>query len=248
MKKLLILPILLSLFAEAGTLRVALAANVSYAMPELIQAFRAHHPNTQIQTTVSGSGKLTTQIRSGAPYDLFLSANMAYPQALFKAGATTAAPVVYAQGALAYLSEKARDFSRGIALLSDPAIARIAVANPRTAPYGKATFEALTSAKLLSTLRPKFIYGESIAQTVTYTTHGADIGIIAKSALYAPQMRHYKAGVNWADVDASLYRPIDQGMVVLKASKNMAEVKALYDFLLSDEARAIFTQYGYRLP
>ena len=248
MKKLLILPLLLSLFAEAATLRVALAANVSYAMPELIAAFRKHHPDTQVQTTVSGSGKLAAQIRNGAPYDLFLSANMAYPQALHAAGVATGAPRVYAQGALALLSDSPRDLTRGLRVLSDPAIAHIAVANPRTAPYGKAAFEALTSAKLLEALRPKFVYGESIAQTVAYTIHGADIGIIAKSALYAPQMRRYKAGSNWVDVDASLYRPIDQGMVVLKASKNMAEAKALYDFLLSDEARAIFTRYGYRLP
>ncbi len=248
MKKLLILPILLSLFAEAGTLRVALAANVSYAMPELVKAFRSRHPDTQVQTTVSGSGKLAAQIRNGAPYDLFLSANMAYPQALFDAGLATGAPQVYAQGTLALLSDAPRDFKHGLNTLTDPAVARIAVANPRTAPYGKAAFEALTSAKLLDALRPKFVYGESIAQTVAYTIHGADIGIIAKSALYAPQMRRYKAGSNWIDVNAALYRPIDQGMIVLKASKNMAEAKALYDFLLSDKARAIFARYGYRLP
>jgi len=234
--------------SEASTLRVALAANVSYAMPQLIKAFRVHHSQTQVEVTVSGSGKLAAQIRNGAPYDLFLSANMAYPQALYKSGLSTGAPQVYAQGALALLSDTPRDLSSGLKVLADPSIARIAVANPRTAPYGKAAFEALTSSKLLDRVRPKFAYGESIAQTVAYTVHGADIGIIAKSALYAPQMQHYKKGTNWVDIDAALYRPIDQGMVILKSTHHLAEAKALYDFILSSEARAIFERYGYRLP
>ncbi len=240
--------VLLAGWLHAGTLRVALAANVSYAMPELIAAFRAHHPDTQVRTTVGGSGKLAAQIRNGAPYDLFLSADMGYPRMLYRSGMTTAAPAIYARGALVLLSDTPRDMTRGLALLKDPSIRRVAVANPRTAPYGKAAFEALTRADLLDAVRPRLVYGESIAQTVSYVRHGADVGLVARSALYAPQMRRYKAGANWADVDAALYRPIDQGMVVLKRSENIAEAKALRDFLLSGEARTIFARYGYRLP
>jgi len=239
--------LLLSL-AGAGTVRVALAANVSYAMPVLKKAFARQHPGTMIQITVSGSGKLATQIRSGAPYDLFLSANMAYPQKLFETGVAAAKPVTYAQGALAYLSNASRDFSRGIALLNDPSIRSIAVANPKTAPYGKAAFDALRKGGLLETIRPKLVFGESIAQTVAYATRAADIGVVAKSALFAPQMRHYKQGINWVDVDPALYHPIDQGMVLLKHAANPKEAKAFYDFLLSKLARKIFAQFGYRLP
>lgn len=235
-------------FAQAGQVRVALAANVSYAMPALTKVFAREHPEITIQTTVSGSGKLATQIHSGAPYDLFLSANMAYPQKLFDAGLTFAAPRVYAQGALAYLSNRPRDFSQGITVLTDPSIHSIAVANPKTAPYGKAAFEALEKAGLLQTLRPKLVFGESIAQTVAYATHAADIGLVGKSALFAPQMKRYKEGKNWADVDPALYRPIDQGMVLLKKAANPKEARIFYDFLLSKPAREIFTHYGYRLP
>ncbi len=231
-----------------GVVRVALAANVSYAMPSLKAAFASHHPDTHIQITVSGSGKLATQIRSGAPYDLFLSANMAYPQALFEAGLSTQKPVVYAQGALAYLSNTPRDFSQGIKLLLSPAIHTIAVANPKTAPYGKAAFEALEKAGLLTRLRSKLVFGESIAQTVAYATHATDIGLVAKSALFAPQMQHYKQGTHWVDVDPTLYSPIDQGMILLKSSTDKAEAKAFYDFLLSREARDIFIRFGYRVP
>jgi len=235
-------------FAQAGQVRVALAANVSYAISALKKAFARKHPEINIQITVGGSGKLATQIRSSAPYDLFLSANMAYPQKLYEAGMTMAKPVVYAQGALAYLSNTQQDFSRGIRVLAGPSIHSIAVANPKTAPYGKAAFEALEKADLLPTLRPKLVFGESIAQTVAYAMHAADIGLVAKSALFAPQMKQYKAGRNWADVDPALYQPIDQGMVVLKTATHPKEAQAFYDFLLSKPARAIFARYGYRLP
>ena len=233
---------------QGGMVRIALAANVSYAMPSIKAAFAKHHPGTNIQVTVSGSGKLATQIRSGAPYDLFLSANMAYPQVLFDAGLAMEKPVVYAQGALAYLSNTPRDFSKGMPVLLTPAIHTIAVANPKTAPYGKAAFEALEKAGLLTRLRPKLVFGESIAQTVAYATRAADIGLVAKSALFAPQMRHYKQGTHWIDVDPALYSSIDQGMILLKSSTNKQEAKAFYDFLLSKEARIIFTLFGYRVP
>ena len=233
---------------QAGSIRVAIAANVGYAMPDLVKAFESHHPNTRVETLIGGSGKLAAQIQRGAPYDLFLSANMDYPTKLHAAGMTLDAPRVYARGALVMLSTLPRDFSRGIAVLRDASISRIAVANPRTAPYGKAAFDALTRAKLLETLRPKFVYGESIAQTVAYTQKAADIGLIAKSALYAPQMRTYKEGTHWREIDPALYTPIDQGMVLLKQSADNPEAKAFYAFLLSDEARAIFVRYGYRLP
>jgi len=233
---------------QGGTVRIALAANVSYVMPVLKDAFAKHHPDTHIQVTVGGSGKLATQIRNGAPYDLFLSANMAYPQALYEAGMTTDKPAVYAQGALAYLSNTPRDFSKGMHVLLSPTIRTIAVANPKTAPYGKAAFEALKKSKLLTRLRPKLVFGESIAQAVAYATHAADIGLVAKSALFAPTMQHFIQGKNWVDVDPSLYRPIDQGMILLASSPNKHEAKMVYDFLLSQEARRIFTQFGYRTP
>jgi molybdate transport system substrate-binding protein len=244
-----ILFLLISLLSlQAGSIRVAIAANVGYAMPDLVKAFESRHPDTHVDTLIGGSGKLAAQIQRGAPFDLFLSANMAYPIKLHATGDAVSPPCIYAQGALVMLGTHAHDFSRGLGLLTDSAIARIAIPNPRTAPYGKAAFDALTHAKLLETLRPKFVYGESISQTVTYTQKAADIGLIAKSALYAPQMRTYKEGTHWREVDPVLYTPIDQGMVLLKRAANNPEAKAFYDFLLGDEARAIFVRYGYRLP
>lgn len=227
--------------------KLAVAANMSYAIKPLIEAFRQEHPDTKISYVVGSSGKLAAQIMHGAPYDLYFSANMTYPQRLYDAKMTVSKPVVYAKGALAILSSEPREFSRGISVLKEPSIEKIAVANPVTAPYGAAAAEALKRAGLYDALKSRFVYGESIAQTVTYATKAADIGIIAASALYAPEMRHYKEGVHWIKVAPSLYRPIDQGMVLLKHAKEDKDAKAFWDFMRSSRAKAILTSYGYTL-
>jgi molybdate transport system substrate-binding protein len=145
------------------------------------------------------------------------------------------------------LSQKERNYYAGIEVLESPDIRKIAIANPKTAPYGVAAAEALKNAKLYKKLEKKFVYGESISQTVTYATTAADIGIIALSSLYAPQMKQYKEAIHWSEVDASLYTPIDQGMVILKNAKDNVEVKAFYDFVLSKRAKEILISFGYKV-
>jgi molybdate transport system substrate-binding protein len=132
-----------------------------------------------------------------------------------------------------------------MALLDDDTIERIAIANPKTAPYGKAAVEAMKKAGVYERIKAKLIYGESIAQTVSYTVTAAQIGLIAKSSLYSPHMTAYKEGVNWVSVDAKLYTPIKQGVVLLRHGRDNAEYKAFYDFILSDQAKKIFKRYGY---
>ena len=237
-----------ALVLQAGSVCVATAANVSYAIGELVRAFEQVHPDTKVQITLGGTGKLVAQIRHGAPYDLLMAADMAYPQALYRDGLATALPRVYARGALALLSTKERDFSSGLGVLESPAIESIAIANPKTAPYGKASFDALQTAGLLRKLKPKFVYGESISQTAAHTVSAADIGFVARSSLYSPQMAQYREGRQWIAVDTSLYDPIDQGIVILTSAKNSAGVKAWYDFMLSAEAGRILQHYGYALP
>ena len=240
--------LLFVLSLEAGTIRVAVAANVSYAMHDLITVFHHVQPQIKVQVTLGGTGKLTAQIRHGAPYDLFMAANMAYPEALYAEGMATGRPRIYAQGALALLSTKPRDFSKGLALLKEESILKIAIANPKTAPYGRASFEALEQAGMLEGLKTKFVYGESISQTVAHTVTAADIGFIAKSSLYSPQMSHYRQGIHWRVVPNSLYKAIDQGIVILDLAKANASAKAFYDFMLGPEAGKILKQYGYTLP
>jgi molybdate transport system substrate-binding protein len=232
---------------SAGEIKIAVAANVSYAMEPLKKAFNALHPDTHIEVILGSSGKLTAQIKNGAHYELFLSANMKYPQTLYNEGIALTEPIVYAQGALAYLSVKQKDFTQGIEMLKNEDIKKIAIANPKTAPYGAAAKEALEKSGLYDTLKDKFVHGESISQTVTYAMTAADIGFIAKSSLFSPQMSHYKKGINWSEVDTGLYQPIDQGMVILKKGEENEEVKAFYDFMLSHKAREILKNFGYKV-
>ena len=221
MKKLILFS-LLSVYSVAGTIQIAVAANVSYAIKNLTQAFNEKHPETKVQVILGSSGKLTAQIKHGAPYQLFMSANMIYPEALYREKMAVTKPVVYAEGALAYLSVKPYDLSKGLDIVKDPQIKRIAVANPKTAPYGIATREALKNAGLYETIKSKFIFGESISQTVSYAVTASDLGFIAKSSLYSKQMQKYKEGKNWREVDPKLYTPIAQGIVILKRGESNA--------------------------
>lgn len=235
-----------SLFA--GTITIAVAANVSYAMDDLKKAFHELQPDIKVQTILGSSGKLTAQIKHGAPYQLFMSANMKYPEALYADKIAVTVPKVYAEGTLALFSVKAHDFSKGLGLLKERSIQKIAVANPKTAPYGIAADEVLKNAGLYNEVKNKFIFGESVSQTVSYAVTAADIGLIAKSSLYSRQMQKYKMNVNWKEIDPALYTPIKQGIVILKNAGENPEVKAFYDFILSADAQKILRQFGYRIP
>ena len=250
-KKLILISLLVSNSLFASDIKIAVAANVSYAIDDLIKEFSKLYPNTKVKVTLGSSGKLTAQINHGAPYQLFMSANMKYPNALYKNKIATTKPVIYAYGSLAFLSNKKQDFSKGINLVKNPNIKRIAVANPKTAPYGIATAEALKNAGIYNDIKKKFIYGESISQTVSYAVTAANIGFIAKSSLYSPRMSKYKKDINWIEVDSKLYTPIKQGIVILKksqTSKANKEVKAFYNFMLSSKAKEILNDFGYQTP
>ncbi len=248
LKKLVLITALLASGLSAKTISIAVAANVSYAINALEREFNKTHPNIKLRVTLGSSGKLTAQIKNGAPYELFMSANMKYPQALYKDGVAITKPIVYAKGALAILSSKKQNFSKVMDLLKSKNIKKIAVANPKTAPYGEATFQALTNAKILDTIKNKFVYGESISQTVSYALIAADIGFVAKSSLYSSKMKRFKKSINWVDVDENLYTPINQGIVILKSAKNNSEVKAFYEFMLSPKAKKILSDFGYLVP
>ncbi|MFW3374876.1 molybdate ABC transporter substrate-binding protein, partial [Aliarcobacter butzleri] len=227
------------------TINVAVAANVSYAINDLVAEFNKTNPDTKVQITLGSSGKFTTQIENGAPFNIFMSADMKFPETLFGKNLAITKPVIYAQGSLAMLSSKELDFSKGINLVTDKSIEKVAIANPKTAPYGTAAVEAMKNAKVLDKVENKFVYAESISQAVTYATTAADVGFIAKSSLYDENMSKYKENVNWASVDPSLYTPIDQGIVILANAKDNSEAKAFYDFILSEKAKEIFHRFGY---
>ncbi len=244
MKKLLIL-LLFSLALLAGEIKIALAANVSYAIDDLKKAFNKIYPDIKVEVIIGSSGKLFAQIKHSAPYMIFMSANMDYPNALYRDKIAITKPKIYAKGVIALLSSKKREFKKGINLLISNSIKKIAIANPKTAPYGKATIEALKNAKIYDRVKNKFVFGESISQTLSYTIRVTDIGIVAKSALFNPKLKNFKEGSNWIEINPKLYTPINQGIVITKAGENNREVEAFYNFILSREAKEIFKKYGY---
>jgi molybdate transport system substrate-binding protein len=248
LKKLLFVTLFVASSVYAGSINIAVAANVSYAIDDIKKEFNKLYPDVDVKVTLGSSGKLTAQIKNGAPYQLFMAANMKYPKALYNDGIAVTRPLIYAQGSLAYLSSNKKDFTKGIKLVTDSSIKKIAVANPKTAPYGKAAVEAMKNGGVLDTVEKKFVYAESISQTVSYAVTAADIGFIAKSSLYSPKMAKYKKGINWSDVDPKLYTPINQGIVVLKNGETNSDVAAFYSFMLSSKVKKILNDFGYLVP
>ncbi|KFL33808.1 MULTISPECIES: molybdate ABC transporter substrate-binding protein [unclassified Sulfurospirillum] len=245
MLKLFLVSVVVSASLLAGEISVAVAANLSDAVEVLKTEFAKTNPNTKVNTILGASGKFTTQIKSGAPFDLFLSADMGFPEALYAEKIAVTKPVVYASGALAMVSTKGLDLSKGIAIVADPKVEKVAIANPKTAPYGTASIEAFKNANVFETVEAKLVQGDSISQALQFAITAADVGFVNASAFYSDKMKAYKKGVQWVDVDPKLYTPIAQGIVLLKQAEHNAEAKAFYDFVLSAKAKEIFKSYGY---
>jgi len=232
MKKIILILLLVTL--NSFSINIAVATNISYAIDDLVKKFNQQYPHIKVIVTLGSSGKLTTQIQNQAPYGIFLSANMRYPNILYKNGFTINKPIIYAQGSLVLFSTRKRDFSKGLNLLKNPKIKRIAIANPKTAPYGKASLDALKNAKIYKTIKSKLVYAQSLSQTLSYTIIATDIGLVAKSSLYSKKMKRYKKNINYKEINPLLYTPISQGIVLIKKEK---EYRLFYDFILSHKAQ-----------
>lgn len=231
----------------AGTINIAAASNLNSVFEKLQKAFNEEYPDIKLQTNFFASGTLAKQIKQGSLFDIFLSADMRFPQELYDDGFATLEPIVYAQGTIAMFSTQSMDFSKGLELLKDKQITTISIANPKTAPYGKATQEALVKYGIYGEVENKLLFAKSIAEVITQVTTAADIGFCAKSVFFSPKMAKYKEGVNWISVDLELYTPINQGVIILQDSKNMEEAKLFYDFLQSKRAKTIFKDFGYNI-
>lgn len=239
--------LLQSLAASAEPLTVAVAANVKYAFDELATEF-SKQTGVAVRGVVSSSGKLTSQIKSGAPYDVFLSADMDYPAVLFKDGQATSPPKVYANGALVLWTAKDVDLSKGVVGLVDSRIKKVAIASPKLAPYGREAIKALDFYKVRATVEPKLVYGESISQVNQYIdTKSVEVGFTAKSVVLSPELQ---GKGKWVEVPNESYASIAQGLVILRhGSENNGEAtRKFYGFVFSSKAQAILTKYGYKLP
>jgi molybdate transport system substrate-binding protein len=228
--------------AFAQNLKVAAAANLQGVI-KVLRADFTRKTGIGIDPIIGSSGNLSTQIKNGAPFDVFLSADMAFPQGLFAAGFTTAKPVVYAKGSLIICSIKNIGFDNVERQLLTPGIKKIAIANPQIAPYGKAATEYLQLKGILSEIKSKTVYGESIAQVNTYITTGVvDVGFTTQSFV---KDEEGKQTLYWKAIDPKTYSPIEQGMVILKHAATNADAEKFYEYILSADAKKIFKEYGY---
>jgi molybdate transport system substrate-binding protein len=247
----LLVPGIAAFAAPAKTkLIVAAAANLSSVGDALEAAFWETNPGIDVDFIFASSGALATQIQNGAPFQVFMSADTNFPDRLVKGGFAAGESKVYARGKLALLSVKPRNFSAGLAILKQPDIERIAIANPETAPYGKASVQALTAAGLWDSVKGKIVTAQNIAQAVQYALTAADVGFVNKSALYTKDLAAYvdKEGVNWIEVDPSTHEPIDQAFIVLKTAEHDSAAAAFATFLGSEPARKVFLAAGYAAP
>ena len=242
---LLVLILPARVFAEDIT--VAAAANVQFVLEELSQAFQKAS-GVSVKPVIGSSGKLTTQIENGAPFDLFLSADTEYPETIYQEGLAVSKPKVYAYGILILWTMKDIDLSAGVKGLTAEQVRKIAVANPQTAPYGREAVNAIKYFKLYPALDRKLVYGENVSQVNQFVvSSAADVGFTAKSVVMAENMKG--KGV-WVEVDRQSYRPMAQAVVLLAYGQKhhgQAAQKFL-DFLFTDTAREIFKKYGYILP
>jgi len=234
------------LAAFADEITVAAAANVQFTLEDLKAEF-TKETGIGVKAVIGSSGKLTSQVENGAPFDVFLSADMKYPAKIYKDGFSLEAPKVYAYGVLILWTMKDMDLSKGITVLGDPSIQKIAIANPELAPYGREAVNSLKFYKLYDKLQKELVLGESISQANQFITTGAaDIGFTAKSIVLAPNM---KGKGKWVDIDPQSYKPIAQGVIVLKYGQqnHLKDAEAFYNFIFSAPAQEIFKKYGYNL-
>lgn len=236
---------MLALSARAGEVVVAVAANFAAPMKEIAAAFERDSGH-KAKLSFGGTGKLYAQIRNGAPFDVFLAADDTTPARLDNEGATVAGSrFTYAIGRLVLWSADEKTVDDKGEVLRQGGFTRLAIANPRLAPYGAAAVEVLTALKLADTLQPKFVMGENIGQTHQFVASGnAPLGFVALSQVM--KAGKLAGGSVWI-VPADLYPPIRQDAVILARGRDNPAATALMQYLRSDKARIVIRSFGYDL-
>lgn len=236
--------------AVGPTVSVAAASDLRHAMDALVATYRAQHPDRGVAITYGSSGNFLAQISQGAPFDVFFSADIAYPRELEAAGlAAPGATRPYAEGRIVVWVQDASPIdvdALGIAAVLDPAAQRVAIANPEHAPYGRAAQSAMAAAGVWAEVQPRIVLGENVSQAAQFVESGAaDVGILALSLAIAPPLCQEGRS---ALVPQSLHPAIDQGAVVLTGAADPAAAQAFLDFVLGPEGRVVLDRYGFLLP
>lgn len=227
---------------------VAAAANLVYALDALQTAFHTVEPDVDVTIASGASGNLVAQITHGAPYDVFLSADLDYPRALVAAGhAHGPSLTVFARGRLVlWATDPAVPLESIAAVAAHPRVRSVAVANIDTAPYGRAAKQALEKLGLWRALSPRLVVGETVSQTAQFVESGsADAGFVALSLVLSPRLQ---SRGRWLAVPEDLYAPLTQAAVLTRRGESNPAAARYLAFLRSEAAREVFIRFGYALP
>lgn len=226
-------------------LTIAAAADLRFALDDILTIYRPQHPDAQIEVVYGSSGKMTTQILNGAPYDVFFSADISFPERLYREGFAVTKPSVYAVGRIVLWSKRHDASSMTLHDLLQPSIRRVAIAQPAHAPYGLRAKETLMELGLWEEIQPKLVFGENIAHTAQMVeSKAADVGIIALSLALFPALAIHGHHL----IDDQLHNPLTQGYVVTRYGRNNALAHDFAAFMMGQDARAIMAEFGFILP
>ena len=234
--------------ARAQEITIAAAADLRPVLEEIAAHFQTLSA-AHIKTIYGSSGNFYQQIQNGAPYDLFFSANLDYPKKLESAGLIVPGSYYeYARGKIVLLvsANSKLDLTRGLKVLLDPTVKRIAIADPSHAPYGQAAVAAFKAENIYDQVSAKLVTGENISQTASFVLSGAaDAGMVALSLALSPST---SSQVRFAEIPAHDYSPIQQACVVLRSSKNQSYAAQFQSYIRSLDAAKIFERYGFEVP
>ena len=233
------------LAAVAEQLTIAAASDLRYALNDIVDEFREEYPDRDVRVIYGSSGKMTTQIINGAPYDIFFSADIAFPEKLAEEDMTATDPAVYAIGRIVLWSNTRDAEALELEDLKRDDIGRIAIAQPTHAPYGMRAREALKAAGIWEAIQGKLVYGENIAHAAQMVESGAaDVGIIALSLAKFPRLATHGHHL----IDDALHEPLTQGYVVTRRGADKPTAIDFAAFMETDTARGIMQHYGFVMP
>lgn len=233
-----------------GTVRVAAAADLQFALQSVIEDFHRNYPAIKIEPVYGSSGDFYSQLANGAPFDVFLSADMSYPRKLVQSRiADVNSLVIYSVGHIVLWTPKNSPLDvekTQTGTLTLDSVHKIAIANPEHAPYGRAAEQYLRSQGIYEKVQPKLVLGESIAQTLQFVESGsADVGIVALSEAMSPPIRDKG---RYYVIPEDTYQAIEQGAIVLTHAKNQQAAHQFVSYLLTPGARRALGQFGFSMP
>ncbi|MDR4468674.1 MAG: molybdate ABC transporter substrate-binding protein [Nitrospira sp.] len=234
--------------ARAEEITIAAASDLHFAFKELIPEFE-QATGTQVKLSLGSSGNYFAQIQHGAPFDLYFSADISYPQKLEAASLTVPGSLSpYAVGRIVLWArhDSPLNVTEGLQALRHPSVRKIAIANPKHAPYGRAAVAAMKHFNIYDGVNDRLVLGENVSQAAQFVESGAaDLGIIALSLARAPALKD--KGAYW-EIPAEAYPPLEQGAVILRSSTHQEHAKRFLEFMRSPQGHAIMTRYGFVVP